>query len=414
MKIVAISPFLPYEGVAHAGGEFLLRHLGHVGTHHEVALVGLASSETNNPLEHVPAIPNLVSLLQFPSTRALLSRLQRRCLALLRWSVLVAPRGELTKMLGPAAHHLRSADVVELHWGERIIPLLAAIKRLAPGAIIAIVLYDLPWLADARRRDLDASSWIKRRILTASLLIFRRWEVRLMGRADVALVFKQQDCQLLREAGLQRPALVIDPPLQAPQTQAHQAGRSRPLSHNVLLTGAFDRAENYRSALWFLDQVWPAVEAQCPEARCVIAGAHPPELLLERATSNVIITGYVSSLAGLYGDAAVFVAPLLAGAGLKFKVPQAMLFGLPVVATPIAAEGVIEEAGPTRFAVVTNEPQAMARSIVDLLTRPDHARAVGDRARRWAVERYDFAASTDRVLSMYNTLAHGSPAGAGL
>ena len=41
----------------------------------------------------------------------------------------------------------------------------------------------------------------------------------------------------------------------------------------------------------------------------------------------------------LYGRVRAVVAPVLAGAGVKGKVNQAMLLGVPVVVTPLAVEG---------------------------------------------------------------------------
>ena len=104
------------------------------------------------------------------------------------------------------------------------------------------------------------------------------------------------------------------------------------------------------SVLWFLDHVWPRIQLECPASRFVVAGAQPPPELRDRAGTAVVVTGWVDDLGSLYAEADVFVAPLILGAGLKFKVPQAMVYGLPVVATPIAAEGIVEHSGASRFA----------------------------------------------------------------
>ena len=80
------------------------------------------------------------------------------------------------------------------------------------------------------------------------------------------------------------------------------------------------------------------------------------------------MTGYVDDLDPFYRDAFVFVAPLRLGAGLKFKVLDAMAYGLPVVATSVAAEGILEQCGPGCFAAVTDDPRRMAEAIVKLFT----------------------------------------------
>lgn len=405
MRVVAVCPLLAYPGVDHAGGEFAYRHLDRVSRVHDVVLVGIVTPQNDAVAEKVPASFNLRPLLHVPGPGSRFGRLRQRALGRLRWQVLWLPARDLRALFAPVVDDLRAADVVELHWGGWLLPVLPTLRRLAPHAVVVIVPYDVPWQAYARRAVLDRPGPVTRRALACSFALFRRWQVALFERAEAVLVLKDGDGQVLRDAGVRRPSiLVVDPPLEASAPAAVAARRARPPGRTVLFTGAFDRPENHFSALWFLDNVWPEVRARAVGARLVLGGGGPPPELWARATSDVIITGYLPSLAPLYAEADVFVAPLLAGAGLKFKVPQAMRHGLAVVATHLAAEGVVDEAGPDRFGAVTDDPAAMADALVDLLSRPDHLRHVGEAGRRWAEERYDFAASTQRVLDLYGRL----------
>jgi glycosyltransferase involved in cell wall biosynthesis len=93
----------------------------------------------------------------------------------------------------------------------------------------------------------------------------------------------------------------------------------------------------------------------------------------------------------------------LSGAGYKFKVPQAMSYGLPVVATPIAAEGLIAESGLEIFAVVTADPDEMASAIVALLTDIERATRIGRAGRRW-VEDHLNPRSLEEVILVYRSL----------
>ena len=115
------------------------------------------------------------------------------------------------------------------------------------------------------------------------------------------------------------------------------------------------------------------------------------------------MTGYVDDLDSVYRDSSLFVAPLVAGAGVKFKVLDAMAYGLPVVATPIAAEGIVEEAGESCFAAITEDPAVMAERIEFFLRHLEAAADVGSRARKWVHERFDFGQSARRALASYTT-----------
>ena len=78
-------------------------------------------------------------------------------------------------------------------------------------------------------------------------------------------------------------------------------------------------------------------------------------------SATTVVTGYVEDLDAVYRDSSLFVAPLIAGAGVKFKVLDAMASGLPVIATPIAAEGIVEDAGESCFAAITEDPESWPR-----------------------------------------------------
>ncbi|MGH9122966.1 MAG: glycosyltransferase family 4 protein, partial [Acidimicrobiales bacterium] len=156
------------------------------------------------------------------------------------------------------------------------------------------------------------------------------------------------------------------------------------------------------------EQVWPYIHRQCPDARLVLAGGRPAPDLLAHRGEDVGVTGYLPSLAPCYAEADVFVAPVPAGGGLKFKVAQAMLCGLPVVATPIAAEGILDRAGPEIFGAVTDNPKTMAASVASLLKDPERAAALGEAARQWATQAWDFPASEERIAALYSALARGT------
>jgi len=165
------------------------------------------------------------------------------------------------------------------------------------------------------------------------------------------------------------------------------------------------RVDNHAAAMWFLDRVWPHVRDAVPDARFVVAGSKPRAELANVMDTSVTVTGWVDDLSVWYRQAAVFVAPLRSGAGLKFKIPQAMLHGLPVVATPIAAEGIVEDSGDDAFAIVTDDPERMARCIIGLLTDEKRARAVGERAKEWALDHYSFERTVADLIDHLEQLA---------
>jgi len=76
------------------------------------------------------------------------------------------------------------------------------------------------------------------------------------------------------------------------------------------------------------------------------------------------VHGYVEDIAPYMDGCRVSVAPLRYGAGVKGKVNMAMSYGLPVVATSVAVEGMHVEAGAD--VLVADEADAFADDVIRL------------------------------------------------
>lgn len=405
MNILAAAPYLPYEGIPHAGGAYLLRHLeGLTRAGHSVALIvpGTPEQRANAPLA-----PAWLTVILGPDVLARRTRSQ--------WLRDAAYRRAMNSPPAPSAESLRSvvnagligrarsADVVELHWAEyaRFASLL---RRAAVTTPIAVVEHDVDLKAGAQRVRDNARGY--RRVLgLLTVPLARQKERRGLIDADVVLVFKQADEKVLRQAGIATNVHVVDPWLDEPDSAA---GERR--QRSVLFTGALWRRENEDGVVWFLEQVWPLVRAEVPNATFTVAGSAPTARLRAAAGGpGIDVVADVPDLLPYYLTASVFVAPLFVRGGLKFKVPQAMVCGLPVVASSAAAEGVVDVAPSGCLWAVTDDPQEMAKGLIGALADPERAARAGAEAARWCREFYSFPRSIDRLLAVYSGLAASEP-----
>jgi glycosyltransferase involved in cell wall biosynthesis len=256
-------------------------------------------------------------------------------------------------------------------------------------------------LKAAGQRVLAYATGYRRALSRMTAPLAARLERRGLNDADMVLVFKGADEQLLREGGITTPVQVLAPWLDEPDViDSQRRGQA------VLFTGALWRRENEDGVLWFMANVWPQVRAAVPGATFELVGAEPSEKLTAAAddTEGVALIGEVPDLRPYYQRASLFVAPLFVPGGLKFKVPQAMVCGLPVVATNVAAEGVVDAAPPGVLWAVTDDPTEMAAHLVSGLQHPDRAAEVGAAAAAWSRGFYSFERSMDRVVEMYGRL----------
>ena len=132
--------------------------------------------------------------------------------------------------------------------------------------------------------------------------------------------------------------------------------------------------------------------------RLVGRGASPRLESIVGQLDTVVTTGFVDDLEAEYGAASLAVVPLRRGAGVKFKTIEALLRGVPVVATPVGAEGI---GGPELFSCVTDDPRVLASAVVSALRNPAPVLARARAAQAWAVREYSQEAFERSVRQHY-------------
>ncbi|CAG7856307.1 hypothetical protein MCAMS1_00739, partial [biofilm metagenome] len=108
---------------------------------------------------------------------------------------------------------------------------------------------------------------------------------------------------------------------------------------NLVFVGGYEHHPNVDAVQYFVNEIMPKLRKQLPGVRFNIVGSKVPPEVFALTSDDVIIVGFVEDLNPFLDKMRISVAPLRYGAGIKGKVGSAMAVGLPVVATPLAAEG---------------------------------------------------------------------------
>lgn len=185
-------------------------------------------------------------------------------------------------------------------------------------------------------------------------------ELSMIAKADCNIVHTPVEAALIREQ------LPIDNIIEFPYiSDVHENGNSFEERHDIMFLGGFAHRPNVDAVLEFHQNVWPKVREKLPsKARFLVVGASVPERIAALANERVIVTGFVPALEPWFNCSRVFVAPLRYGAGIKGKLIQSLSFGVPSVASQVAAEGIGLTSGVD--AIVTDDPQDFANAIVDV------------------------------------------------
>jgi polysaccharide biosynthesis protein PslH len=168
-------------------------------------------------------------------------------------------------------------------------------------------------------------------------------------------------------------------------------------SSRLIFTGSMDFSPNFDGAIWFIERVMPLLLKKRPDVRLVVAGQLPIPRLLESASKNVAVLGFVPDLRAEIQRSQLYVAPLISGTGFRNKLIEAIASGTYVIGTPMALECLDDELRNTL--VVARTPVEFAERIDAYLKNP---RAFDDRLRkamRIVHEKYQW---NEKVMELEN------------
>ncbi len=132
----------------------------------------------------------------------------------------------------------------------------------------------------------------------------------------------------------------------------------------LLFVGGFSHPPNQDAVLFLREHIMPIVWKSQSDISVTIIGSYPTEEVMALNSDKFKVLGFVEDISEYFKTSKVFVAPLRYGAGVKGKIGQSLEYGLPVVTTPIGAEGF--DFGTCKNELIDNTAQGMAEKILKL------------------------------------------------
>jgi glycosyltransferase involved in cell wall biosynthesis len=157
-------------------------------------------------------------------------------------------------------------------------------------------------------------------------------------------------------------------------------------AREVLFVGSLSYDPNIEAVDWLLTDVWPRVRAAAPGTTLRVVGRNPSPALRRRCrdADGVELVADAPSLVAYYHAARAVIVPLRTGGGTgRIKVLEAMAYGVPIVATTQAVDGVAVADG--RDVLLAEDAEGLARHAAELLGDAARARLLGQAGRAvWA------------------------------
>ena len=225
-------------------------------------------------------------------------------------------------------------------------------RLYAPQARLIFDTVDLHYLREQRAAQLERSAEMAQQAART-----RAQELKLMRECDVSLVVSPVERELLAR---ELPQARIE--ILSTVNEIYGCRREFAARRDLVFIGGFQHPPNTDAVLWFVQEVFPRVREQAPTMQFHVIGSKAPKQILELAHDGVIIHGFVEDIAPFMDGCRLSVAPVRYGAGVKGKINTAMAYGLPVVATTPAVEGMFLR--PGEDVLVADTAEAFARAVL--------------------------------------------------
>lgn len=225
------------------------------------------------------------------------------------------------------------------------------VRRTAPQAKLILDTVDLHFVREQRAAELDDSPSLRRQAEAS-----RRSELALIEQCDVSFVVSPEEQALLQR-------LAPHAHVELLSNIHHVHGRQYPYEgrQDLVFIGGYGHPPNADAIHWIADKLAPLLHAAFPDMRVHILGDLPESLRASLQRPGVDIHGRVEDLTPWLDHCLASLAPLRFGAGVKGKINMAMSFGLPVIATDIAIEGM--QLRHDENVLVANQPTDMIEAI---------------------------------------------------
>lgn len=229
----------------------------------------------------------------------------------------------------------------------------------------------------------------------AHLAINQLIEIDLLNRFDTVITLSKTDTRKLRDAGVTCPIHTSF------ATVNHLPSTDLESSSSTVLSfiGPEWHPSNKQGLKWFLDSCWESLLSVNPEYRLQIIGRWTDETCHEWSSQyrNISFLGFVEDLAATIKNT-IMVVPITIGSGIRMKILEAGMIGVPIVTTSVGVEGLPLTNGESCF--IGDTPEEFNRGI-QALSDPSLRERFIHSAQQIIADRYSQRALNENRIVLY-------------
>lgn len=248
------------------------------------------------------------------------------------------------------------------------------------------------------RRAEQEVNLLKRAYFVREARKLHKWEQFYCSKVSHNITCSDIDSQRLREIA---PQAAVSTVPNAVDCEYFSPRRTKVTKNEVIFVGTMSWYPNVQAVEYLIREVWPQLLSRFPDLHLNIVGGGAPESLVQlgKAAKQVTFHGFVDDIRAHINSSAAFLCPISDGGGTKLKVLDALSMAIPLVAHPVACEGIAVTHG--RDVLFAQSPEDYVQALAMLLGDSDFAERLGNEGRDLVMNTYSSARVGETMRALY-------------
>ncbi|MEX0895694.1 MAG: glycosyltransferase family 4 protein [Patescibacteria group bacterium] len=395
MNILMLTPYLPYP--LHSGGQIRTYNLlKKLSTEHTITLVALIKDESEKEyMTDLEPFCENIYVFQRSKHPFTLRNILRTALSTYPFLVMRNYVTEVKPFLENILHQ-KNYDLIH---AETFYMMPHLPKTLVPTLLVEQTIEWLGYESYAQRAPL-----LLKPFLYIDIAKIQHWEKYYWKLCSHLVVMSEDDKQFIAtELGKKENIDVVENGIDTEWFEAKK--RQEPKTPTILSVGTFKWLPNREAVQYLVKNVWPKIKSETPDSKLWIVGSAPtPDIFAYQETDeNITVTGNIPDIRDAFTKSHVLLAPVFSGKGTRYKILEALASGTPVVATPVAVEGLqVEE---RKHVLIGTSDKKLAALTTELLNTPSLRAQLAKEGKKFVQKNYDWLLISRKLDIIYRNIA---------
>jgi glycosyltransferase involved in cell wall biosynthesis len=168
-------------------------------------------------------------------------------------------------------------------------------------------------------------------------------------------------------------------------------------SNEVCFIGSYNREPNIQAVKILVDEIFPKLNNEI-KLNIIGKGLSKDIVTKIKGNNRINYLGFIDDIDSFLSTQMLMIAPIRIGAGLKMKIPHALVCSTPVITTDVGAEGI--DINENNGMWVTTDTIDMIKLINKLLSQNDLLIEKGQLGRDAVIELF----SEEKIISQFESL----------